>query len=93
MQDESQEVVEAIEKNDMKNLEEEIGDLLFSLILITQVAKEENYFNMELVLERITEKIISRHTWVFGEDKAKTAEEALLLWKKNKEIEKLKKQK
>lgn len=39
----------------------------------------------------ISEKIISRHTWVFGNDKASTPEEALELWKRNKEIEKKKK--
>lgn len=83
--EEAQEVVEALDKDDMENLEEEIGDLLFCLIMMAQIAHEDKKFNMGTVLEKITEKIISRHTWVFGSDKAETAEEALALWKKNKE--------
>ncbi len=82
--EEAQEVAEAIEKGDLKNLEEEIGDLMFCLILLSQIAKEDGHFDMGTVLEKSAEKIISRHTWVFGEDKASTAEEALELWKKNK---------
>ncbi len=82
--EESAEVAEAIEKNDIPNLEEELGDLLFNILLIAQIASEKGDFDMKSVMEKIGEKIISRHTWVFGTDKAETAEEALALWKKNK---------
>jgi len=82
--EESQEVVEALDKGDMENLEEEIGDLLFCLVMMSQIAHESKKFDMGTVLEKIAQKLISRHTWVFGDDKAETAEEALALWKKNK---------
>ncbi len=82
--DESAEVVGAIEKNDIPNLEEELGDLLFNILLIAQIASENKDFDMKSVMEKIGKKIIERHTWVFGSDKAGTAEEALALWKKNK---------
>ena len=91
--DEAREVAEAIEKNDMDNLEEEIGDLLFCLIMIADVAKEEGKFDIGGVMDRIAEKMISRHTWVFGGEKADTAEEAVELWLKNKVEEKSKKRK
>jgi len=42
---------------------------------------------MDDVLEGIYEKITSRHTWVFGDDKANTPEEALAMWAINKEKE------
>jgi len=91
--DEAEEVVQAIDKKDTENLEEEIGDLLFCLIMIAQIAKEEGKFDMGSVMDKIAEKMIARHTWVFGTDKAKTAEEAVELWLKNKAVEKTKKQK
>ena len=89
--EEGQEVMEAVEKKDWENLEEELGDVLFNIVMIAQIASEEKKFNIEGVLEKIAEKLISRHTWVFGSEKAATAEEALELWMKNKAAEKAKK--
>jgi len=91
LREEIEEVIQAIEKNDSENLQEEIGDILFVLILTAQIAEEEGKLTMKDVLKGIEEKIISRHTWVFGKDKVKTPEEALAQWKKNKEVEKAKK--
>jgi tetrapyrrole methylase family protein/MazG family protein len=88
--EEAQELVDAINNNDIENIEEEMGDLMFCLILMAQIAKEDGKFDMGTVLEKNAEKIISRHTWVFGTDKADTPEEAVELWLKNKAKEKKK---
>mgnify|MGYP001578501716 CR=1 FL=1 len=88
IEDESEEVSAAIKNKDHANLKEELGDLLFSMIMVMNIAEEEAHFTHKDVMKAIEEKIISRHTWVFGEDKAATPEEALALWKKNKEKEK-----
>ena len=85
--EEAEEVLEAIKNKDHENLREELGDLLFNIMLMCQIAEEENHFTMKDVLDDITKKIVSRHTWVFGDDKASTPEEALAIWKKNKESE------
>lgn len=82
--EESEELKEAIRKKDMDNLEEEIGDVCFTLALIMQIGMEKKLFTPESVFERIAEKIVARHTWVFGNDTVQTTEEALVLWKKNK---------
>ena len=82
--DEAKEVEEAIAKEDHENLKEELGDLLFNVIMIAQIAEEEGHFTISEVLHDIEEKIMTRHSWVFGEDKAKTPDEALKLWNKNK---------
>lgn len=82
------EVREAIGNGDHENLREELGDVLFQLVMIAQIAKEKGYFEMKDVIKDIGEKIVSRHTWVFGDDKAETPEEALEMWRKNKEKEK-----
>lgn len=88
--EEAEEVSDAIKKNDHHNLREELGDLLFQIIMISQIAKEKKLFNIEQVIADIGKKIISRHTWVFGKEKAKTPEEAIAMWKANKVKEKLK---
>lgn len=91
LEEETEELVEAIEESDSEHIEEELGDVLLVLLMIAQIAKEEKKFDIGSSLERVAEKLISRHTWVFGTDEAKTPEDALALWLKNKEKEKNKK--
>lgn len=74
--DESNELREAIEKGDYENIKEELGDLIWGLVLMAQVAKEEGRFGLEDVFKEVNNKIIRRHTHVFGTAKAKTAEDA-----------------
>jgi len=88
--EEAQEILEAVEKKDWDNMKEEIGDVLFNLCLLIQMAEEKNHFTAQEVIDAIETKIVSRHTWVFGEDTAASAEEALALWRENKEKEKKK---
>jgi tetrapyrrole methylase family protein / MazG family protein len=86
LEEESDEALVAIHKKDFKNLEEELGDLLFNIVMICQIANETKKFRMSGVLRKIEQKIIARHSWVFGPDreKVKNAEDALQLWRKNK---------
>lgn len=91
VENEAKEVCDAIENGDHENLKEELGDVLFQIVMIAQIAHENGYFNMDDVIGGISNKIISRHTWVFGKDKAKTPEEAIAMWKRNKAKEKNKK--
>ncbi len=88
LEEESGEVLEAVKKGDYKNLQEELGDLLFQIVMVAQIASEKEMFSMKEVMDDIAQKLIDRHTWVFGEDKAETAEEALAQWKANKKKEK-----
>jgi uncharacterized protein YabN with tetrapyrrole methylase and pyrophosphatase domain len=85
LQDETQELGAAIEADDADNMEEEIGDTLFNLAALIVLAEERQLTSFAAIANRIKDKIISRHTWVFGNDKAATAEEAMAIWKKNKE--------
>lgn len=88
--EEVHELRQAIENGDNENLKEELGDVLFQLVMIAQIAKENKYFDFSDVIDGIEKKIRDRHTWVFGEDrdKVKTPEDALRLWAENKEKEK-----
>lgn len=61
------EVLQAIDKNDTPNLREELGDLLFHVVLHAQMASEAGQFNFEEVALEVNEKMIRRHPHVFGE--------------------------
>ncbi len=86
LEEETGEVLTAVRKHDYDNLEEELGDLLFNIVLLTQIASESGKFRMSGVLRKVEQKIIARHTWVFGSDKhkVKNAADALALWQENK---------
>jgi len=84
LMEEAEEVMEAIESGNMDHVAEEMGDLIFTMILMAQIASESEAFDMGVILEKSAEKMISRHTWVFGTDNADTPEEAVELWLKNK---------
>jgi len=86
--EEAHEVLEALKNNDDENLREELGDLLFNIVLMGVIAEQEGKFTLKEVIEDISDKIERRHTWVFGDDVANTPEEALAIWKENKEKEK-----
>lgn len=86
--EEADEVKVAMKKHDHVNLREELGDLIFTMIMIAQIAKEKKKFDINNVLRDIYKKIRRRHTWVFGKQKARSAEHALEMWQLNKKREK-----
>ena len=88
MLEEAYEAVDAIDDNDMKHLKEELGDVLLQVVLHSQIAKEENAFNIEDVAKGISEKLIHRHPHVFGDVKVKSTDEILDNWEKLKKEEK-----
>jgi len=61
------EVLQAIDKNDVPNLREELGDLLFHVVLHSQMAAEAGQFNFDDVANEVNEKMIRRHPHVFGQ--------------------------
>jgi tetrapyrrole methylase family protein/MazG family protein len=80
LREESEEVVQAVENDDMDNLEEELGDFILQGVFYAQIAREEGFFDIEDVLERLNRKLVQRHPHVFGEEKAQNAEEAIEQW-------------
>lgn len=86
--EEAREVKTAMKKRDYKNLREELGDLIFTIIMIAQISREKKLFNINQTLRDIYKKIRRRHTWVFGKHKARSAAHALAMWRKNKRREK-----
>lgn len=86
--EESQEVLLAIDNKDMENLCEELGDVLYQVMIHSQIAKENNAFSIDDVVNGICEKMIRRHPHVFGDKKVKSSEEGEALWNAVKMLEK-----
>ena len=88
--EESYEVADAIDNNDMAALREELGDLLLHVILHSRIADKDGYFSLADVIGEVTEKLIRRHSHIFGPTKAlgKSPDEVEKLWEANKNKEK-----
>lgn len=59
------EVIDAVESGDDRQLQDELGDLLFQVVFYTQIAKEEGRFDFTAVISAITDKLLRRHPHVF----------------------------
>lgn len=86
--EETYEVVEALEEEDMYKLCEELGDLLLQIVFHAELARQSQAFNLDDVIRRITEKMIHRHPHVFGEVKVGGTKEVLVNWERLKAEEK-----
>lgn len=90
--EEASELIEAIDSEDNHHIEEELGDLFFSVIFLIRLAEKENRTTMEKVLTGIKEKLIRRHPHVFGEEVLSSEEALLSRWNEIKLAEKGKEQ-
>ena len=88
MLEEAYEAVDAINDNDMKHLQEELGDVLLQVVLHAQIAKEEKAFDIEAVAKTLSDKLVHRHPHVFGDVKVSSTDEILDNWEKLKKEEK-----
>ena len=88
LQEESGEVIEAIQKKDNENLCEELGDVLLQVLMHSQIAAEGQRFTIEDVVDMLAKKLVRRHPHVFGDQKALTPEEGLASWEAVKRMEK-----
>lgn len=90
--EEAYEVADTISNKNYDELKLELGDLLFQVIFLSQIADEEERFNFDDVVEAICTKMIKRHPHVFAfDDSIKTAADQEIAWEKQKEQEKLEK--
>ncbi|MFL5629138.1 MAG: nucleoside triphosphate pyrophosphohydrolase [Ktedonobacteraceae bacterium] len=87
--EETYEVVEALEENDMEKLAEELGDLLLQVYLHSEIARQEGDFTIGDVFEHVNAKLIRRHPHVFGDVNVSEAEQVLVNWEAIKQQERL----
>ena len=86
--EEVHEMVEAIEIGEDAHICEELGDVLFQVVLHAALAKERNAFTINDVIESITSKIVRRHPHVFSDTKVKNTAEVISNWEEIKNEEK-----
>ena len=86
--EEAYELVDAVDTGDDEKILEEAGDILLQTVFHAVMKEECGAFDLRDVVTGVCQKLISRHTHVFGEDKAKDGESALSVWEKNKMTEK-----
>lgn len=82
--EEAYEVADAIERNNVDDLKEELGDLLLQVIFHAQMADEEDLFDFHAVAKGLGDKLVKRHPHVFGDAVAKNESDVKTLWEDNK---------
>jgi len=78
--EEAYEVADAIERNNLDDLRDELGDLLLQVVFHAQMADEAGAFSYADVVEAISEKLVRRHPGVFTEMEVKTAQQQVETW-------------
>jgi len=90
--EETYEVLEAIDNRDWSELAGELGDLLLQVLFYAEMAKEQSFFSIDDVLDRLSSKLINRHPHVFGDVKADTSDQVVRNWEALKQEERKKKE-
>jgi MazG family protein len=86
--EECYELLEALDQQKESAMREELGDVLFQVLFLSQMMQEQGAFTLLDVVNHLLEKMIGRHPHVFGDLKAGTPDEAIASWesRKGKEI-------
>ncbi len=82
--EEAYEVADAIQRGDMRELRDELGDLLFQVVFYSQIAREEGHFDFQQVAEAICEKMLRRHPHVFSDAQYESDEALRHAWESTK---------
>src|SRR3977135_3250417 len=85
--EEAYEVADAIDRDDLGALKEELGDLLLQVVYHSQMAHEAGAFGFAEVAAAVAEKMVDRHPHVFGDATAATAEAQTVSWEARKAAE------
>lgn len=86
--EEAYELVDAIEDGDPDDLREELGDVLYQVVLHAGLAEHEGLFGLDDVAATARDKMTRRHPHVFGDERADTVEDVVRVWRAAKAAEK-----
>jgi ATP diphosphatase len=86
--EETYELVDAIDGDDTDELREELGDVLYQVVLHAEIAAHEGRFDLDDVADSVREKMQRRHPHVFGDEEAHTVEDVIRVWRAAKAEEK-----
>ncbi len=91
MLEEAYEVLKALESGDRRKFRLELGDLLFQIVFLAEIAEEEGAFHVDDVIESIVTKMVRRHPHIFGLVKADSSEQVIRNWEEIKQSERTEK--
>lgn len=81
------EVADAVDRNDATALCDELGDLLFQIVFLAQIAQEQDLFSFEDVVQGISQKMVRRHPHIFSDEKYASEQEQKQAWETIKQSE------
>lgn len=87
MLEEAYEVMDAVDEDDPDHLYDELGDMLLQIALNAEIARRHGEFDISDVTTAICEKMIHRHSHIFGKDHAGDPEQVMEIWSRNKMAE------
>ena len=90
--EEAYEVADAIERADMSELKDELGDLLFQVVFHARMAEEAGSFAFDDVVTAICDKMLRRHPHVFGDAELRSSQEQTVAWETQKAAERASKE-
>jgi ATP diphosphatase len=85
--EEAYEVADAIDRKDLDDLKDELGDLLFQVVFHAQMASEQSAFSFDDVVEAVCDKMTRRHPHVFAGERVADAEAQTAAWEEHKSRE------
>ena len=86
--EETSELSDAILDNDLKEISKELGDVLLHVVFYAKLGEEQGAFDMAQVINRLCDKLVYRHTHVYGDVTAANAGEVIKNWEQIKRTEK-----
>jgi len=90
--EETYELADAIEEDDVEVLKEELGDVFLQVVFHSAIAKDNKRFTLDEVINELCDKLIYRHPHVFGDAKVSDSDEVIKNWERLKRKENTKKQ-
>lgn len=91
--EETHEALDALDARDAEHVKEELGDLMYQVVFLSELFRRQGAFDLAGVLDGIADKLTRRHPWVFGNEKVASPEEALRNWERLKSLERAEKKK
>lgn len=82
--EEAYEAVDAIRRGDPEEMADELGDLLFQVVLQAQLAQEQGLFDLNTIATKVQAKLIRRHPHVFGDEQVNSTEDVRQNWERIK---------
>ena len=86
--EETYELVDAINSNDIANIKKELGDILLHVVFYSKMASEQQWFEISDVINALCDKLVYRHPHVFGETEVANAAQVVKNWEELKMKEK-----